>query len=215
MADFNLSVLILGSLPAGSNIMGKVGIDSASNVVSDSTAQAILTSILAKLSSDPATQTTMASILAKLSADPATQTTLAEIKTALGGTLTAALTGVLPGGTVYPAGATKWTVSATSGANAAAAATKGAEANKKHYCLGYLVALRAAAAANDTLVTIKDDATAKFTDVIGSAAPVGTRVGISSATPLIEGTTNKDLSLNAGAAGAGAITELTIWGYSI
>lgn len=47
--------------------------------VTDTTAEASLASILAKLSSDPATQTTLAAVLAKLSSDPATQTTLAAV----------------------------------------------------------------------------------------------------------------------------------------
>jgi len=125
------------------------------------------------------------------------------------------LTGGLPGGAVYPFGATKWTTIATSGANAIATATQVAVAGKKHYCMGYLVCLRAASAGNDFLSTIKDGTTVKFTDVVGNASPTGTRIGVSSSAPIVEGTANTDMVLSVGAAGANAITELTMWGYTI
>ena len=131
------------------------------------------------------------------------------------GKVDATLIGSIPGGSVYPYGATKWTAIATSSANAIATATQAAVAGKKHYCMGYLVCLRAAAAGNDFLSQIKDGTSVKFTDVVGNASPTGTRIGVSSSTPIVEGTANTDMVLTVGAAGASAITELTMWGYTI
>jgi len=149
-------------------------------------------------------------------ADPAyTDGDLAPIRTNAKGEVLTQLTGSIPGGAVYPYGATKWTAIATSSANAIATATQTAVSGKKHYCMGYLVCLRAAAAGNDFLSQIKDGTTVKFTDVVGNASPTGTRIGVSSSTPIVEGTANTDMVLTIGAAGASAITELTMWGYTV
>jgi hypothetical protein len=115
----------------------------------------------------------------------------------------------------FPKGATPWSATATSATNAVAVATVAAVALKKHYLLGYAVALRAAVTAADTLVTVKDDVTVKLTDVFGAAAPIGTRLTLSCAMPIVVGTINKALTLNAAAGGAGAITELVMWGYTL
>lgn len=115
----------------------------------------------------------------------------------------------------YPVGATPFIATATSGNNTAATATVAAVAGKKHYVLGYNVVIRAAAAGNDILVTLKDGAAVKLTDVIGNAAPSGTGVEKVSSMPILVGSTNTDLTLNAGAGGAGVVTELTVWGYTL
>jgi hypothetical protein len=115
----------------------------------------------------------------------------------------------------YPKNSSPWIETVTSSANTAATATVAAVVGKYHYCLGYLVVLRAASAANDALVTIKDGETVKITDVIGLGASSGKRIGIVSALPILRGTVNTDITLNVSAAGASTITELTIWGYTL
>lgn len=115
----------------------------------------------------------------------------------------------------YPLGATKWTVTATSVANTEASATIAAVADKKHYCLGYLAVIRGASAGSDVLITTKDDTTVKITDAFGNGCAQGTRIGIVSSIPILEGTVNKAMSLNSAAGGANAIIELTMWGYTI
>jgi hypothetical protein len=82
------------SLPAGTNLVGKVGIDqvtaNANEVVvktsalpSGASTEQGLDDILAKLSSDPATQTTLAAVLSKIIAAPATEAKQDTIKTAI------------------------------------------------------------------------------------------------------------------------------------
>lgn len=111
-------------------------------------------------------------------------------------------------------GGTPWTVTATSGNNASAAATKAAVSGVNHYVTGYLVVLRGATAANDAVVTIKDDSTVKITECIGTSQAIGTRISNQLTIPL-KITTNKAASLNVAAAGAGCITELTLFGYTL
>ena len=118
-------------------------------------------------------------------------------------------------GQVLPAGATRWNVRATSVAAAAVTATQAAVAGKQHYLLGYQACLRAAPAANDAGISVKDGATEKLYDVIGSAAPAGTRCQLASAMPILVGTVNTALNLVAAAAGAGAIVEISMWGYTV
>jgi len=115
----------------------------------------------------------------------------------------------------YPEGATPFSVTATSSANSAGLAEVSAVSGKQHYVLGYLVALRAASASADILITLKDNTTVKLTDVIGNASPVGTSVSIVNSMPIIIGTANTNMNLGATAGGTGAITELTIWGYTL
>ena len=137
---------------------------------------------------------------------------------------TVTIVGAIPAGTnlignagqVLPAGATPFNVRATSGANAAVTATQAAGgAGHQNYLLGYQVCLRGAAAAADAGISVKDDSTEKLYDVIGSGAAPGTRCKCDSQLPLITGTANKALTLTVGAAGAGAITEVSMWGYVI
>lgn len=114
----------------------------------------------------------------------------------------------------YPIGATLFVSTDTSSANTAKTVTISAVASKKHYCLGYLVVIRGAASSLDIIVTLKDDTTVKLTDVIGNGSPSGT--GITNPYGyLLECTTNKNLTLNVGAGGAGVYTELTVWGYTL
>ena len=115
----------------------------------------------------------------------------------------------------YPQGATPWNVTATSAANTAATASQAASPGRKHYCMGYLVVLRAAAAGADVSVAVLDGTTVKIQDYIGNAAPRGEKAGMAPGAPIAEGTANTAINLTVGAAGASAITELTMWGYTI
>lgn len=115
----------------------------------------------------------------------------------------------------YPENATPFIVTATSAANAVGTATVTAAADKKHYVLGYLAAIRGAAAGSDILVTLKDGATTRLTDIIGNGAPSGTSAEKVSSLPVLVGTTNTNLVLEASAGGVGVISELTVWGYTL
>lgn len=118
---------------------------------------------------------------------------------------------------LIPEGATPFIVRATSGANAEATAAKAAEPGKTHHVLGYLVCLRAAAAGSsaDVPIQLKDGTTEKMYDIIGASAVRGTRISLASNVPILVGTTGNSINLIVGAAGTGAITELTMWGYTI
>lgn len=114
----------------------------------------------------------------------------------------------------YPADAVPWSVVATSDANSAADATKAGEQDKQHFVAGYLVALRGAAAAGDAVVEVKSDTDVIARDVIGEDAARGARAA-HSFFPALACEASKDALLAVGAAGAGAITELTIYGYTL
>jgi len=119
------------------------------------------------------------------------------------------------GSLTNPTGAIPFSVTATSSANVAGVATVAAVDGKQHYILGYLVALRSASASADILVTLKDNTTVKLTDVIGNASPTGTSAEKVSSMPIVIGTVNTAMNLGASAGGTGAITELTVWGYTL
>jgi hypothetical protein len=119
-------------------------------------------------------------------------------------------------GVAIPAGATPFNVRATSTANTAVTATKAAGTGaQQNYLLGYQVCLRGAAAAVDTAISLKDGSTEKIYDVFGAAAPVGTRCQLASAVPIVAGTAATAMTLTVAAGGAGAIVELSMWGYTV
>jgi hypothetical protein len=118
-------------------------------------------------------------------------------------------------GQVLPAGATPFNVRATSAADTAVTATKAAAVGKQNYLLGYLVCLRGGAAANDAGISVKDGLTEKLYDVIGTAAPAGTRCKLDSQLPPVTGTANTAMTLTVAAAGAGTIVEVSMWGYTV
>lgn len=107
-----------------------------------------------------------------------------------------------------------WTVTTTSAVNTSAIAGKLAETGKKHFVTGYLVALRAASAGDDVSVQIKDGAVVRLQDYIGKGAVSGERVGAMFSAPL-QITPNGNVELSVAAAGEGAITELTLMGYTL
>lgn len=114
----------------------------------------------------------------------------------------------------YPANATPWTVTATSTADAAASATKSAETGKSHYVTGYMVVLRGANAGNDASVQVLNGATVMVQDYIGSGAVRGSRIAVMFPFP-VKVSANTSAVLSVGAAGAAAITELTLLGYTL
>lgn len=116
---------------------------------------------------------------------------------------------------LIPDGATYFIGKGTSGANAELTVTVAAVAAKQHHVLGYLVTVITAAAGADVAITLKDGATAKLIDYIGNAAPRGTRAGVASGLPILQGTANTAINLIVAAAGAAAVTEAVVWGYTV
>jgi hypothetical protein len=114
-----------------------------------------------------------------------------------------------------PAGATPFNARATSGANAAVTATQAAAANKKNYLLGYQVVLRGANAAADAGISLQDGTSEKLYDAIGLGAARGTKCALASDLPPVAGSNNTTMNLVVGAAGANAITEVSMWGYTV
>lgn len=116
----------------------------------------------------------------------------------------------------YPIGAAPFCVRATSGDNAAASATVAAVANQRHYLLGYTVVARGAAVgAAGAAVVVKDGAGVVLYDSLPAAAPIGSRVASGLGGPIVRGTVNTAMVLEVAAAGAGCITELTIFGFTM
>jgi len=162
----------------------------------------------AALPTDAATQTTLAAILAKIILAPATAAKQDSLQAAVTGTLKAQLVDC------YPISAVPWAIVSTSSANTAAEAKVTAEADKKHYISGFTVALRGADASNDVIIEVKDGSTVIMRDVIGDQAEKGARVHCSLPIPLSCGT-SADATLSVGAAGADAITELSMFGFTL
>lgn len=119
----------------------------------------------------------------------------------------------------YPKGATKWTSRGTSDANTAQAVTQAAQAGKQHYVIGYRVTIRGAeAGAAGVTIVLRDGATGTGTDKGYDSIPAGAAIGsrvesVSPNSPLLQGTVNTAATLDVSAAGADCITEVTIWGY--
>lgn len=108
-----------------------------------------------------------------------------------------------------------WTVVGDSAANAEGVITKAAEANKEHYVTQISVVVRAAAVgAADARVELRSAATVKFDSYFGAAAVRGTTIE-RNFNPAIKLGTNEAANLVAAAAGAGAITTLSMAGYTL
>ena len=136
---------------------------------------------------------------------------LTKINTIIDGTTPA--TTILTGS--YPGQATPWTITPTdSAANTANTATKEAVASKKHYLTFLEVVLSGADCGTASVITVSDGATVKYKTMIGLYAPRGTRIGYSLPFP-IEFTVNTAINIAVGAAGAGAVTTINAFGYTL
>lgn len=119
----------------------------------------------------------------------------------------------------YPSGATPWTVTDDSDANAAKTITKDAVAGKSHYITAIEVVISVAAAGADINCILKEDAAGTpvthWKEIIGNASPGGTRVGITFPLP-IKLTAGKTADLVVDAVGtAGGIATLNMSGYTL
>lgn len=112
------------------------------------------------------------------------------------------------------AGEFGWTVTGDSTANASLTVTKAAgAAGVVHYVSGFSVVLSGAAAAADASIELRDGATVKWKEFLGSGAARGTRVAVSFDPP-IEMSAATAVNLVVGAAGAGAVTTGNIAGLT-
>ena len=107
-----------------------------------------------------------------------------------------------------------WVQRTTSGDNASATATRPAEAGKTHFVTGYMVVLRGANAAVDASIELRENGVIRVQDYLGTGKVRGERIIYTLPTPL-QAAVNTPVSLFVGAAGAGAICELNLMGYTI
>lgn len=117
------------------------------------------------------------------------------------GTVTALLTNV-------------WTETQTSGDNAQQTVTRAAVLGQIHRITAIEVVIKGAAAGADIDIELRDGATVLWSEVIGDAALVGTRVGISFSHP-VQCTANTAANLVVDAGGqAGCLTVASMSGYT-
>jgi hypothetical protein len=107
-----------------------------------------------------------------------------------------------------------WSVSEASSANTAKTITKTASATQQHIAMMVDVTVSGAAAGSDIAVQLKDDTTIKWQTSIASGTAEGTRIVAEFPTGIV-GTLNKNMTLTAGAGGAGCVMLLTLHGYSV
>ena len=107
-----------------------------------------------------------------------------------------------------------WSVTSDSTANAAVTLSRAAETGKRHYITAFEAVLRGAAAGADTRVELRNGATVMWDTYIGNAAPRGERVGAVFTHP-IELTANTAANLVVAAAGASALTTVSMSGFTL
>jgi len=113
-----------------------------------------------------------------------------------------------------PYGATLVRVAADGAAGAAVTAAMPAVAAKKNYVLGYHVAVDTAVTTDAMTAVLKDDITAKGTEVIAAASAIGTTRTQSASLPiLVNAAVNKTTSIVCSAPGGTTVIHATIWGY--
>lgn len=108
----------------------------------------------------------------------------------------------------------RWSVLGTSATNTIISINRAGIAGQSHFITGYLVVLTGAAAANDTPIRVLEGTTIRIQDFIGGGAARGTRIFIDFPIPY-RFAANTAATLDAGAAGAGAIVNLVLFGYTI
>lgn len=107
-----------------------------------------------------------------------------------------------------------WATSQDSVANTALTVTRAAEASRAHYVTMLEVVVSGAAAANDITVLLKQGATVKWKEVIGSGAARGTAVGFTTSQG-IEFAENTAVTVEVLAGGAGVVTTTNLAGYTV
>ena len=113
-----------------------------------------------------------------------------------------------------PYGATLVRVTTDGAPGAAVTAAMPAVTAKKNYVLGYHVAVDTAATTDDMTAILKDDTTAKGTEVIAAASAIGTtRTQYASLPILVNAAAAKTASIVCSAPGGATVIHATIWGY--
>ena len=107
-----------------------------------------------------------------------------------------------------------WTVTGTSGANTAKTITRAAKTGRTHYITGFCVTVRAADVTGDVSVAVKDGTTVVYQTYFGDASIRGEERKAEFFHP-IRCTMSTAANLVVGAAGASAITELTLKGFTV
>jgi hypothetical protein len=113
-----------------------------------------------------------------------------------------------------PYGATLVRVTADGAPGAAVTASMPAVTGKKNHVLGYHVSVDAADVTDLTTAILKDDTTAKGTEVIAAASAIGTtKTQYASLPILVNAAANKTASIVCSAPGGATVLHATIWGY--
>ena len=107
-----------------------------------------------------------------------------------------------------------WTVTGTTGLNAAGTVSKAGTTGNYHYVHSIEAIIKGAAAGSDFLVTLKDGTTVMWQEAFGSAAPKGERVGIVFGVP-IRFTVSNAVNLETEAGGTGAAIVLNVAGFTL
>ena len=116
----------------------------------------------------------------------------------------------------FPAGATPFNVMAAGAAGAAVTLTIPGVAGQKNYLMGYSVAVTIAPTTDAGTVLVKDDGTAKITEAIPAAAPVGTPIKTLSPWPVaVNAAVNKAITIVASAPGGTTVLSISAWGYTV
>lgn len=106
-----------------------------------------------------------------------------------------------------------WAVTGDSAANTAKTISKAAPGtDKRHVVTGFSLSVSGAAAAGDTAVELKDDATTIWKTVIGQGGARGLQIALAGLNIAI--TANKAVSLSSAAAGASCVITLNLTGYT-
>jgi len=105
-----------------------------------------------------------------------------------------------------------WSMSVESLGNTAITLTRPAESGRIHVITGFEALIFGASAALDIPTTLRLGATVVYKSVIGSGAVRGSRIGYMGSK--IAAPAGVDVSIQAGAGGAGVITTLNLVGYS-
>jgi len=108
----------------------------------------------------------------------------------------------------------QWTVTGTSGANAAQTLTKTGAAGFSHFITGYLVTIIEAAAGADTPITLSNGATEIWRDYIVNAAAAGTRIEFTFPHDGLEIAAAANALITVGAAGAACKSVANMFGHT-
>lgn len=129
--------------------------------------------------------------------------------TFVGGALPTSITSSL-----LPASATWFSNYDASTANSSNTETVASATGKKHYLLGLVVDIEGAASSTVITIEVRDGSTVKMKRAIPSGAVVGSDMPITGS-PIFVGTAATALNIVVGAGGAGCITGLSYWGYTL